>query len=218
MISPDQFFGKYDQKGIDFDGYYGFQCMDLYRQFVKECLEFPQSPLVVGAVNVWDTYLADKFDRIENTLTAIPIKGDIVIWSTGVGAYGHIAVCKDGTQSEFTSFDQNWPVGSLCHFQKHNYTNVLGWLRVKPPAPELPIVDCSNCIILKAQLLDCKNEREEAIKQAVNTVSLEKDTLWQSKLDTANVIIGTLKKRQVENLSWKELLSLGFKKLYASRK
>jgi hypothetical protein len=144
MITPDQFFGKYDQKGIDFDNYYGFQCMDLYRQFVKECLGFPQSPSVNGAKDVWNTYLTEYFNRIPNTIEAVPIKGDIVIWGVGVGPYGHIAVCKDGTQTEFTSFDQNWPVGSLCHFQKHNYTNVLGWLRVKiiedtiPPAPEPP--------------------------------------------------------------------------------
>ena len=139
MLTPDQFFGKYDGKGIDYDNYYGFQCMDLYRQFVKECLGFPQSPPVEGAVKVWDTYLPEYFNRILNTVEAIPIKGDIIIWSTGVGPYGHIAVCKDGTQTEFTSFDQNWPVGSLCHFQKHNYNNVLGWLRVKTVADATPI-------------------------------------------------------------------------------
>ena len=139
MLTPDQFFGKYDGKGIDYDNYYGFQCMDLYRQFVKECLGFPQSPPVEGAVKVWDTYLPEYFNRILNTVEAIPIKGDVIIWSTGVGPYGHIAVCKDGTQTEFTSFDQNWPVGSLCHFQKHNYNNVLGWLRVKTVADATPI-------------------------------------------------------------------------------
>jgi len=137
-LTPDQFFGKYDQKGIDFDGYYGFQCMDLYRQFVKEVLDLPQSPSVVGAVSVWTTYLSEYFTRIDNTTKAIPVKGDIMIWSTGVGQYGHIAICKDAQQLEFTSFDQNWPVGSLCHFQKHNYKNVLGWLRVKPPTPAEP--------------------------------------------------------------------------------
>jgi hypothetical protein len=31
----------------------------------------------------------------------------------------------------FTSFDQNWPLNSLCHFQNHNYTGVLGWLHPK---------------------------------------------------------------------------------------
>jgi len=131
MLSPDQFFGKYDQKYIDFDGFYGFQCMDLYRQYVQECLGFPQSPPVASAKDVWNTYLTEYFDRIDNTIEAIPIKGDIIIWGEGAGTYGHIAVCKDGIQTEFTSFDQNWPVNSPCHFQKHNYNYVLGWLRAK---------------------------------------------------------------------------------------
>lgn len=155
MISPDTFFGKYDGKGIDFDNYYGFQCMDLYRQFVKEVLEFPQSPPVAGAKDVWTTYLQDKFDKIDNGPNNCPIKGDIVIWSTGVGQYGHIAICKDGTPTEFTSFDENWPVGSLCHFQKHNYTNVLGWLRIKPPVESPP--DLSGEVeALKREVSDLK--------------------------------------------------------------
>lgn len=150
-MTPDQFFGKYDGKGIDFDGYYGFQCLDLYRQFVKEVLEVPQSPPVNGAKDVWNTYLPEYYDRILNTIEAVPIKGDIIIWGVGVGPYGHIAICKDGTQTELTSFDQNWPVGSLCHFQKHNFSNIIGWLRKKTamanPTPEindqtlLPIID-----------------------------------------------------------------------------
>lgn len=131
-MSADEFFGKYNGKGVDFDGFYGFQCMDLYRQFCKEVLNVPQSPGVSGAVKVWDTYLKNYFVRIDNTPTGVPIKGDIIIWSQGVGQYGHIAVCKDADINKFTSFDQNWPVGSLCHFQPHNYKYVLGWLRFKP--------------------------------------------------------------------------------------
>ena len=179
MISPDQFFGKYDSKGIDFDLYYGFQCMDLYRQFVKECLGFPQSPPVNGAKDVWTTYLTEYFERILNTIDAIPQKGDIIIWGVGVGPYGHIAVCKDGTQQEFTSFDQNWPVGSLCHFQKHNYNNVLGWLRVKtvedttPPPPATPD--------LSGELAECNVERVALDNELNNTrakLLRVKDILW----------------------------------------
>ena len=150
MISPDEFFGKYDQKPIDFDGSLGNQCVDVYRQFIKECIECPQSPPVKGAYQIWDTYLPEYFDRILNTIEAIPIKGDIIIWGTEVGGFGHIAICKDGTQQSFTSFDQNWPVSGyvdtngnfigtgVCHFQPHNYNGVLGWLRRKSPVTNPP--------------------------------------------------------------------------------
>jgi hypothetical protein len=216
-MTPDEFFAKYDGKGVDFDGYYGFQCMDLYRQFVKEVLEFPQSPSVNGAVNVWDTYLKDKFDKIENSPTNCPIKGDIVIWSQGVGQYGHIAICKDGDSNKFTSFDQNWPVGSLCHFQPHNYTNVLGWLRAKGPVSG-PIEPCYNCIELNKKIELLKSEQDSAIKEAVDTAISKNDEKWQSLLDSANLTISLLGPKSVDNLGWRELMSIAWKKFWLAKR
>lgn len=144
-MTYQEFLNKYNGKAIDFDGYYGNQCMDLYRQYVKEVLELPQSPGVNGAKDVWTTYLKDKYDRIDNTPTGVPQQGDIIIWGVGVGPYGHIAVFDNGDADSFESFDQNWPVNSLCHLQKHNYNGVLGWLRKKatdvppPPATQLNV-------------------------------------------------------------------------------
>lgn len=126
------FIDKWNGEGIDVDGYppsNPFQCVDLYRKYCSEVLEIPQSPGVTGAVEIWDTYLKDKLDKIENTLTAVPQKGDIVIWA--MKTYGHVAVYTEGDVNSFKSFDQNYPVGSKCHIQSHNYNGVLGWLRPK---------------------------------------------------------------------------------------
>jgi len=127
-MTLDHFIEKYNGKTIDFDKAYGGQCMDLYRQYVKEVLGFPQSPPVKGAYQVWDTYLSQYFDRIDNTPIGIPRKGDILIWGQSVGKYGHIAVFLEGNTSSFRSFDQNWAVGTNCHIQNHNYNGLLGWL------------------------------------------------------------------------------------------
>lgn len=137
MKTPDQFFGEWDGKGIDFDGFYGFQCVDLYQQYNKECVG--GAVLHGNAVDFWNNFDHSHYYQIPNTPTNAPIKGDVVIWSQGVGVNGHIAVAKDGNTNSFTSFDQNWPVGSLCHFQPHSYKYVLGWLRPgKEPVPEQP--------------------------------------------------------------------------------
>ena len=131
-MTIQEYFQKNNGKPIDYDGYYGNQCMDLYRQYVKECLEYPQSPGVVGAADVWTTYLKDYYERINNDPTSVPQLGDIIIWNKNAGGgFGHISVFNSGDSNNFISFDQNWPVGSYCHFQNHNYTNVLGWLRSK---------------------------------------------------------------------------------------
>jgi hypothetical protein len=133
----DDFINQYDGKGINFDGAYGNQCVDLYRQFVKDVCGVPQSPSVAGAKNIWDTYLALYFDRIANTPTGVPEKGDIVIWGSLIGTYGHVAVFIAGDATNFTSFDQNWPDAGgkgVAHKQTHTYKGVLGWLRLKKPA------------------------------------------------------------------------------------
>lgn len=138
----DEFIKKYDQKGIDFDGAYGDQCMDLMHQYIYEVLGLTDRR-VLAAPAAKDVYLNfeslvghESFLKIPNTAGSIPQKGDIVLWGEGIGPYGHVAVYVDGDASKFVSFDQNYPTGSLCHKQNHNYHAVLGWLRSKNQTAE----------------------------------------------------------------------------------
>lgn len=131
-MDTKNFIEKYDGKTIDYDGYYGGQCMDLMHFFVDYLIGKP-SPDVLRAANARLAYLNfnryDLFDKIDNTLEGVPQEGDIMFW--GGGEYGHVAIFIEGNVNEFTSFDQNYPLGSPCHKQYHNYYNVLGWLRFK---------------------------------------------------------------------------------------
>lgn len=130
-MTHDEFIIKWNGRTIDFDGSFGAQCMDLYRQYVQDVLGCPQSPPVDGAAAVWTTYLTQYFTRLDNTPTGVPQKGDIVIWNRNVGyGFGHIAVFDHGDVMSFTSFDQNWGTVA-CHLQRHDYANVLGWIRFK---------------------------------------------------------------------------------------
>ena len=132
-MNVNEFFQAYNGKPIDFDGSWGNQCVDLYRQYCKEALEvIKQSPGVLGAYQIWNTYRKDDFDQIVNTPEGIPQVGDVIIWKkASTLPFGHVAVFKEGDVNTFLSFDQNWPTGSYCHFQNHSYKNVLGWLRPK---------------------------------------------------------------------------------------
>ena len=123
-MTHNEFIKRYQGQYIDFDGAFGAQCMDLYRQYVKDVLEVRQSPPVVGAKDVWNTHTEDF------TKEKYPIQGDIVIWrATESNPYGHIAVFHEGTKTLFTSFDQNYPIGSPCHLQTHTSKDVIGFLR-----------------------------------------------------------------------------------------
>lgn len=163
----EEFLLKWSGKGIDFDGHYGYQCMDLYRQFVKEVLGFPQSPGVSGAKDVWETYLKTYYKRFSNTPDGVPQKGDIVIWNKNVGGgFGHIAIFLYGDVNNFLSFDQNWPVGSLCHVQSHNYKDVSGWIRPGGISFEEEITDQTRIPQIGDQ--EVQQIRSRLIDQAMN--------------------------------------------------
>jgi len=132
-MTHDQFTAKYNGKGIDFDGAYGNQCMDLYHQYVKEVLPGYPHPSAKGAGYLIGALPSTHYDWISNTITAVPQKGDILLWGLKAGGgYGHVAIYISGNVWSFTSFDQNWPTGSYCHYQGHNYFGDLkGWYRPK---------------------------------------------------------------------------------------
>jgi len=129
-MNLQEFINKYDGKGLDYDKKYGDQCLDLFHYYELEVLGIALNELLRAAT----AYLAyckgkDHFDKIKYESGLIPEPGDIMFWNTGAGRYGHVAIFVEGSDSEFISFDQNWPVGSNSHKQEHDYDNVAGWLR-----------------------------------------------------------------------------------------
>lgn len=102
------------------------QCVDLANQYIKDVLGLP----IIEWTNAKDfpSKAGDLYEYIKNTPSGVPKEGDLVIWG---GTYGHIAIFVEGNADSFRSFDQNYPTGSPCHIQNHNYNNVLGWLHPK---------------------------------------------------------------------------------------
>lgn len=134
MMTLDSFVSKWNGKFIDFDGNYGPQCVDLMRQYIKECLgKDPYSiPRANYAKNIFYNFKSNKdFQKILNTPNGVPQKGDIIFWKTyfGVtGIAGHVAIFSGGNVYKFISFDQNYPSGSPCRYFNHSYKGVVGWL------------------------------------------------------------------------------------------
>lgn len=122
-------------KKIDDDGAYGFQCMDLYADYQRYCLQVPVRG-AAAAKDVWNSYNPDVFTKIVNTPSFIPQRGDVAIWGTGIGQYGHIAICEgESNVNWFVSLDQNWfsPWNGTgpATYVRHNYGGFLGVLRPK---------------------------------------------------------------------------------------
>ena len=137
-MTMDQWVSKYLGKGIDYDGAYGVQCVDLAKSFAANVLGI--TPKAVGDAHCYYDdynkypYLYNNFDRIANTPAFVPKKGDLVVWSAALnGNWGHIAVATgEGNTNTFKSYDQNWngrhdPMTKITH----NYNYVRGVLRPK---------------------------------------------------------------------------------------
>jgi hypothetical protein len=148
----DTFISTYEGKTVDTDGYYGGQCMDLMHRFIYDVIG-NSNPQVLAASVAKDVYLrfpditgASMFTKIPNTPTAVPQRGDIIFWGTGIGPAGHVAIVISADVNTFISFDQNWLNVQKCQKITHNYNAVLGWLRphdqtniiISPDAPMNP--------------------------------------------------------------------------------
>src|SRR3990167_884864 len=127
-MSLDNFISKYNGKYVEVSGSANakFQCVDAANLYIREVLGQP----IIEWTNAVDfpSKAGSKYQYIVNTPTGIPLKGDLIIWKPSPG---HIAVFIEGNVNRFSSFDQNFPVGSVCHIQEHSYVNVTGWLRFK---------------------------------------------------------------------------------------
>ncbi len=133
-MTPQEFFNKNNYKPINWDNALGFQCMDLYHQYVNDVLAGYPHPPAKGAAWLIGLLPSSHYTWINNGLLDVPQLGDILLWGTKAGGgYGHVAIYSSGNVLNFTSFDQNYPLGSYAHYQGHNYFGDLkGWYRPKP--------------------------------------------------------------------------------------
>lgn len=139
-MTTDQFITKWNGRYVDFDGKFGFQCVDLVRQFVKEMYgldPYKAIPTTGSAKDIFNNFKDNQFfKKIKNTPTGVPQKGDITFWGYYpfiTGWTGHVAIFVAGDTHNILSFDQNYGRPNFCRYVNHNnnYKGVLGWLHKK---------------------------------------------------------------------------------------
>jgi hypothetical protein len=132
-MTLQQFMAAENGKKVDWDGWYGAQCVDLAQLYNQQVNGVPVG-LTGNACDIQFTYPRAYYTFIGNLPWNAPKTGDIVIWKKSATLpYGHIAICINAGHWSLTTFDQNWPLGSGCHAQNHNYLSpaIAGWLRRK---------------------------------------------------------------------------------------
>jgi len=131
-----QFLDKWNGKPCEiYDPSSKDQCVDLVLAWLQALGLGHLIPL--GIFNAFDMWKLPKlvpyFDFIPNTPDAIPQEGDIVVWGSSYGKYGHVGIATGrGTLRTFSAFVQNDPIGTKSHvIENYSYNGVLGWLRIK---------------------------------------------------------------------------------------
>lgn len=134
-MNYQEFINTYNGKSIDYDGVAGVQCVDFAKIYLDKVFGI-KAGAWGNAHAYYDNYnniaeLKNNFDRIANTPSFIPQKGDICVWSTSLNGYGHISIATgEGNTNTFYTYDQNWN-GKTIKKVAHNYRCFLGVLRAK---------------------------------------------------------------------------------------
>ena len=123
-----QFIRKYKGQKIDFDGKFGCQCVDLYRQYCKDVLEIQQTPSVDGAKDIIDNPGVLSVTR--DSALADYTRGDVLIWgATKTNKYGHVAILVDVYNTKyFVVLEQDGFKQDGCKLEFRSRENLLGCL------------------------------------------------------------------------------------------
>jgi hypothetical protein len=118
--------GKYNGQFVNVDrNPYGAQCVEIVQAWC-DILGIERFP---GNAADFQFDAHPDCDWIANSPTNFPEIGSIVVFHKSANLpFGHVGVSGVADSMRFTSFDQNWPLGSPAHQQGHTYNGVAGWL------------------------------------------------------------------------------------------
>lgn len=130
----DEFVKNYEGKQVDYDGAFGAQCVDLFRQYSKEVLNISEhTGAVEGAKDLYLNF--EKMPLMKKYFEKVftPRKGDIVIFDkTESNKYGHVAVVIFCTYKTLVVFEQNGFAQERGAYVKiRNFQKILGFIRRK---------------------------------------------------------------------------------------
>ena len=130
------FKSKYLWKRVNYDSVYGYQCVDLIRQYIKERnwkQPLPLWPLWCKyfAISPYYYFDIDDYERVKNTISNKPEQWDIVIFSKPIST-GHIALVDSANYLSLKVLEQNawsgddsWLGTNAIKLWTYSYYNVM---------------------------------------------------------------------------------------------
>lgn len=135
----ESFVKIYNGQKIDYDGFYGPQCVDLFRQYCKDSLLILEHTggcsTSGGAKDLYIDYpkmpIEKKyFNRYPTTKTLV--SGDVLVWGeTDKNKYGHVAIYLGKLGNSLLVFEQDGLKQDGAKINIRSKDNLLGILRRK---------------------------------------------------------------------------------------
>lgn len=129
------FIEKYNGQKVDFDGKFGCQCVDLFRQYCQDVLKIEHTGAVVGAKDLFEKYNSlpkekKYFIKLPNDIE--PNSGDIAIWGASPSnVYGHVAIVVSTFENSLIVLEQNGFKQDGTRIVVRAKNNLLGYLRYR---------------------------------------------------------------------------------------
>lgn len=131
-----QFVQKHIKTKVDYDGAYGAQCVDLFRQYCADVLEIGHTGAVVGAKDLVERYGSlpkekESFALITDRYNVS--QGDVAVWGAGGGnPYGHVAIVLEAFGGNLVVFEQDGFRQDGAKIAERSADGVIGYLRRYP--------------------------------------------------------------------------------------
>lgn len=132
-MSLEEFIKKYIGKKVDFDGAFGAQCVDLFRQYNKDVWGNPHTGAVEGAKDLFLNYKKMPEEVKYLKIVKTPFVGDVVVFdATSANKYGHVGIIVGSVSNEtFLVFEQDGFKQDGAKIGIRDKSNILGYLRKK---------------------------------------------------------------------------------------
>lgn len=128
-----EFVQKHVKTKVDFDGAYGAQCVDLFRQYCKDVLGIGHTGAVVGAKDLVERYDALPQEKEHFALvrdSGDVLQGDVAVWGAfGGNPYGHVAIVLEASGEKLVVFEQDGFAQDGAKIVDRSADGVIGYLR-----------------------------------------------------------------------------------------
>lgn len=131
----EEFINKHLNKIVDFDGAFGGQCVDVFRQYCKDVLEIPHTGAVEGAKDLFLNYdnMPLEKEHFQKMFSKHYLYGDVVVWGKSMtNKYGHVAIfIHQISNGEILVLEQDGFKQNGLKLKSRSTNNILGILRSK---------------------------------------------------------------------------------------